>query len=223
MVRRPNAIRIGLALFAVAAFLLPSVRANEFVSNRYGFQTMIPLGFREQHSDVSNIIVEYIESDSHGGGHPITIDIRHTGPNFNPADQTAVSNLTTQKDWTSSLETRHWKELDLPVIRQEIAVSSTQSYVNLTIIFPLKGEGVIVCVQGLKSREKEVVKVFDDSVRQFVNFKPYITVVASPLGAAEKQSLVQKLLANVLLPAATGALVIFWIARVRKAKKMAAQ
>ena len=42
--------------------------------------------------------------------------------------------------------------------------------------FPLTDEGIIVFVQGQKSRESEVVKVFDSCVREFVNLKPYIHV-----------------------------------------------
>jgi len=217
----PNAMRIGLIFFLVVALLVPPVRAKEFTSNQYGFQMTIPTGYREQPSLVLNSIVEYIESEVPGGGYPITIDIRHTGPGYNPADKTAVSQLPRQKGWSSSLETRRWKDMELQVIRQEIDVSSIESYVSFMIVFPLKDEGIIVTVQGLKKREKEIAKVFDDTVRQFVNLKPYSKVVASVTLEDEDKSIVHKLLANFLLPVATGALVVFWIAKVRKAKMAA--
>lgn len=223
MFRPPNAMRIGLAFVVGAALLPPPVRAKEFASNRYGFQITVPAGFREQPADAANSVVKYVESDAPGGGHPTLIDIRHAGPKINPADRNAVSNLARQKGWASSLETRRWKEMDLQVLRQEISVSSTESYVNFTVMIPIKDEGVIVVVQGIKSREKEVVKVFDDSVQQFVNLKPYATVVGPAQSGEEKASLVQKLIANVLLPVTTGAIVVFWIAKVRKAKRLAAR
>lgn len=212
-----NFRRIGLALLAAIASLPPAVRAKEFVSNQYGFQISIPVGFREQHSDVLNVIVEYVEAQSEVGSYPITIDIRHTGPKYNPADKTAISFLPRQKGWTSTLETRRWKDMDLQVVRQEIAVSSTQVYVSYTIIFPLTDEGIVLVVQGLKSREKEVLKVFENCIQKFVNLKPYVTVAASAQSGEDTHSVAQ-VLANILLPVVTGALVLFWFAKVRKAK-----
>ena len=44
------------------------------------------------------------------------------------------------------------------------------------IVFPLADEGVNVVVQGQKSREKEVVRVFDSCIQQFINLKPYVAV-----------------------------------------------
>jgi hypothetical protein len=214
--------RIGLALFAISLVLSPCARAKELVSNQYGFQLSIPPGFREHSSDVLNIIVEYIESDPAGGGYPITIDIRHTGTNYNAADKTAMYYLPRQKGWDSSLETRHWKDLDLQVIRQDIAISSSQVYLSYTIVFPLRDEGVIVVVQGQKNREKEVRKVFDDAVRQFVNLKPYIPVKPSAMAGEESHSFVQMLF-NILLPVISGAIILFWITKVRKAKSKATQ
>jgi len=107
--------------------------------------------------------------------------------------------------------------LKLRVVRQELAVSSGDMDVNYAIVFPLADEGIVVRVRGQKSREKEVVKVFDNCIRQFVNTKPYVPV----LGDATSGGVVQKILhvlTNVLLPVVTGAIVLFWIARVRKAR-----
>src|SRR4051812_23541906 len=139
-----NFRRIGLALFALITCLPSAARAKELTSNQYGFQLSLPPGFREQHADVLNIIAEYVEPKSDSGGYPITIDIRHTGPKYNPADKTQTYYLPRQKGWTSTLETRRWKDMDLQVIRQEITVSSTQVYVSYTIVFPLTDEGVIM-------------------------------------------------------------------------------
>ncbi len=214
--------RIGVVFFAIGVVLSPCARAKELVSNRYGFQLSIPPGFREHSSDVLNIIAEYVESDPAGGGYPITIDVRHTGTNYNAADKTAMYYLPRQKGWNSTLETRRWKDMDLQVIRQDITISSSQVYLSYTIVFPLIDEGVIVVVQGQKSREKEVLKVFDDTIRQFANLKPYVPVKLGAMAGEESHSFVQTLF-NVLLPVITGAIILFWIAKVRKAKSKAAQ
>jgi hypothetical protein len=104
-------------------------------------------------------------------------------------------------------------------MRQEIAVSSTDMYVSYTIVFPLVGEGVILVVQGKKDREKEVVKVFDNCIRQFVNMKPYSAV--SAIGVGEETHSIFQVAANVFFPVVTGAIVIFWIMKVRKARSKA--
>jgi hypothetical protein len=88
-------------------------------------------------------------------------------------------------------------------------------------VFPLKDEGVILAVQGDKSREKEVVKVFEDSIRQFVNLKSYVTDVGNSQSGQES-TFVTRMLSNVLLPGVTGALILFWLAKVKKARAKAA-
>src|SRR3954470_10237138 len=167
--------RIGFALVAVITFLPPAIRAKEFVSNKYGFQISLPPGFREQHADAVNIIAEFIEPQSEAGGYPITIDIRHTGSNYNPSGKTDASNVPLQKAKTRSSETRRWRDLDLQVVRQELAASS-DVYVNYTIVFPLVDDGIMVFAQGEKSRDKEIVRIFDSCIRQFVNLNPYAAV-----------------------------------------------
>jgi hypothetical protein len=111
--------------------------------------------------------------------------------------------------------------MDLQVMRRELAISSTESYVNYTIVFPLKDEGVAVVVQGLKDREDEVVKVFDDAVRKFANLKPYSTVVNSPMATDEGYSIFQ-VVANILLPVATCVIVIVLFMKARKVRAKAA-
>jgi hypothetical protein len=209
--------RIGLALFAAVTFLPPAVRAKEFVSNQYGFQISLPPGFREQRADVVNIIAEFIEPQSDIGVSPIIIGIGHTGSNYNPADNASSTKPSDQKGSTSSLDTRQWKDLKLQVIRQELAVSSSDMDVKYAIVFPLADEGVVVRVQGQKSREKEVVKVFDSCIRQFVNLKPYVAVSGNAKSGDIAHKILQ-VLTNVLLVVVTGAIVLFWIARVRKAR-----
>jgi hypothetical protein len=212
--------RIGFALFAVVAFLPSAVRAKDFVSNPYGFQISLPPGFREQRADVVNIIAEFIEPQSDSGETPITIDIRHTGKNYNPADKTAIPDLPRQNISTSTSQTRQWRDLELPALRQETAASASEPYVIYAIVFPLTDEGVNVVVHGQKSREKEVAKVFDSCVQQFINLKPYVAVAANGL-PVEQAHPIDRLLSNVLLPVVTSAVVIFWIIRVRKARSKA--
>jgi hypothetical protein len=212
--------RVGFALFLLFLFLRQPVLAKDLVSNKYGFQLSVPDGYREQSADVPNLIIEYVETGSSHGSYPITMDIRRTGPNYSPADRSTLTRLLRQKRWESTLQSRHWKELELQVLRQEMAVSSSEAYVKYSIIFPLSGEGIIVSVQGLKSRDTEVTKVFDDSVQKFVNLKPYAAVVAGPM-ATEGHSIVQ-ILINLLLPVATVAIVLLLFMKARKARTQAA-
>jgi hypothetical protein len=93
--------------------------------------------------------------------------------------------------------------------------------VNYVIIFPLTGEGILLNVQGLKDRETEVMKVFDDSVQKFVNLKPYATVVANPMASEEGHSIVQTLI-NLSLSAATVAIAFLLFAKARKGRTQTA-
>jgi hypothetical protein len=213
--------RFGFALFAVVTFLPPAVRAKDFVSNPYGFQISLPPGFREQRADVVNIIAEFIEPQSNSEEIPITIDIRHTGKNYNPADKAAIPDLPRQKSSASTSEKRNWRDLELLAIRQETAASSSDRFVIYAIVFPITGEGVNVVVQGPKSRERDVVRVFDSCVGQFVNLKPYVAVTADGQPVADT-SAIDRLLSNVLLPVVTSAVIAFLIYRVRKARSKAA-
>jgi hypothetical protein len=213
--------RIGFVLFAVVAFLPPAARAKDFVSNPYGFQIALPPGYREQHSDVANVNAEFIEPQSDSGEAPIMIDIRHTGKNYNPADKAAIPDLPHQKSSTSTSETRHWRDLELPAIRQETAASESDRHVSYSIVFPLADEGVNIVVQGQKSREREVARVFDNCIQQFVNLKPYVAVTANGQPVDEAHP-IERLFSNVLLPVVTSAIVAFWIIRVRKARSKAA-
>jgi hypothetical protein len=213
--------RIGFGLFVVSAFLPPVVRAKDFISSPYGFQIALPPGFREQHSDVVNVIAEFVEPLSDNGEAPITIAIRHTGKNYNPGDKTAIAELPRQKNAVSSSEKRQWKDLELLAIRQETATPASDRYVVYSIVFPIVDEAVNLVVQGQKSREKEVARVFDSCVGQFVNLKPYVAVTADGQ-LVEQVPPIERLLANVLLPVVTSAVVAFWIIRVRKARSKAA-
>jgi hypothetical protein len=216
-----NFRRVGFALFAVVAVLTPVVRAKDFVSNPYGFQISLPPGYREQRADVVNIVAEFIEPQSDSGETPITIDIRHTGKNYNPADKVAIPDLPRQKSSASTSEKRHWKDLDLLVIRQETAASASGPFVIYAIVFPLADQGVNVVVEGQKTREKEVARIFDSCVQQFINLKPYVAVTAD--GQPIKQNHpIDRLISNVLLPVVTGAVIVFVIVRVRKARSKAA-
>jgi len=207
--------RIGFALFAVVAFLSPSVLAKDFVSNPYGFQISLPPGFREQRADVVNIVAEFVEPQSVAGEIPITIDIRHTGQNYNPADKAAIPDLPRQKSSASTSEKRHWKDLELLAIRQETAATASEPFVVYAIVFPLKDEGVNVVVEGQKSREKEVARVFDSCIQQFVNLKPYVAIGADGR-PVEQTSTADRLISNVVLPVVTGTVVIFFLVRIRK-------
>ena len=213
--------RIGFALLVVVAFLPPVVRAKDFVSNPYGFQISLPPGFREQRADVVNIVAEFIEPQSDSGETPITIVIRHTGKNYNPADKAAIPDLPRQKSSASTSEKRHWKDLELLAIRQDTAASASEPFVIYAIVFPLTDEGINVVVQGQKSREKEVARVFDSCVQQFINLKPYVAVTADGQ-PVEQTHAIDRLISNVLLPVVTGAVVVFWIVRLRKARSKAA-
>jgi|tagenome__1003787_1003787.scaffolds.fasta_scaffold20542375_2 hypothetical protein len=215
-----NCGRIGIALFAVLSFLPTGIRAKDFISNPFGFQISLPPGYREQHSDVVNLIAEFIEPQSNTGEAPITIDIRHTGKNFNPADKTAIPDLPRQKSSTSTSEKRQWRDLELPVIRQESAPSASDRYVYYSIVFPLNDDGINLIVQGQKEREKDVARVFDNCVQQFVNLKPYVAVAAN--GQPVEVHTMERILANVVLPVVTGAIALIWIVKVRKARSRAA-
>src|SRR5258708_37388955 len=116
--------RIGLALFAVITFLPPAVRAKEFTANQYGFQISLPPGFREQRTDVVNIIAEFIEPQSDIGVSPIIIGIGHTGSNYNPAYNTEITKPSGQKGSTNSPHHRQWNDLKVEVIRPELTASS---------------------------------------------------------------------------------------------------
>jgi hypothetical protein len=216
-----NCRRIGFALFAAIAFLPSAVRAKEFVSNPYGFQMTLPPGFREQRADVVNIVAEFIEPQSEAGEVPITIDIRHTGKNYNPADKATIPDLPRQKSSASTSEKRRWKDLELLTIRQEAAVSGSEPFVIYAIVFPLADEGINVVVQGQKSREKEVVRVFDGCVQQFINLKQYVAVTAEGQ-PAEQVGGIERLISNVLLPVVTGIVVLFFLVRIRKGQSKAA-
>jgi hypothetical protein len=214
--------RIGLVLFAAIAFPPSAALAKDFVSNPYGFQIALPPGYREQHSDVVNIIAEFVEPQSDTGEAPLTIDIRHTGTNYNPADKAAIPDLPGEKILASTSETRHWRDLELPAVRQETAAASASDrYVVYSIVFPVADEGVNVVVRGQKSREREVARVFDNCVGQFINLKPYVAVTANGQPVDEAHP-IERLLSNVLLPVVTSAIVAFWIIRVRKARSKAA-
>jgi hypothetical protein len=212
--------RFAVALFLLLLFLKQSVVAKVLVSNKYGFQLSIPAGFREQSADSPNLIIRYAETEPTQGDYPITIDIRRTGPAYNPADRSAMSRLVGQNGWENSFQSRHWKELDLQVMRQEMSLSPSETYVNYAIIFPLKGEGIVVSVQGLKGRETEVTKVFDESVEKFVNLKPYAAVIASSMGADEGHSTIQVLI-NFVLSLVTVAIVFLVFTKARKARTQA--
>lgn len=216
-----NLGRIGFALFAVISFLPPAVHAKDFISNPFGFQIALPPGFREQHSDGVNIIAEFVEPQSDTGEAPITIHIRHTGPNYNPADKAAIPDLPRQKNSVSTSEKRQWKDLELLALRQEDAASASDRYVCYSIVFPINDDGINLIVQGQKSREKEVARVFDNCVQQFVNLRPYVAVGANgqPI---EQVHTTERVLANVVLPVVTLAIALIWIVKLRKARSKAA-
>jgi hypothetical protein len=213
--------RIGFALFAVVAFLPPVARAKDFVSNPYGFQISLPPGFREQRADVVNIVAEFVEPRSDTGEVPITIDIRHTGKNYNPADKAAIPDLPRQKSSASTSEKRRWKDLELLTIRQETAASGSEPFVVYAIVFPLADEGINVVVQGQKSRDKEVARVFDSCVQQFINMKHYVAVTAEGQ-PTEQVDAIDRLISNVVLPVVTGIVVIFFLVRLRKTRSKVA-
>lgn len=213
----PRAARVGLALSIFFLLLPQSGLAKDLVSNKYGFQLSIPDGYREQSADVPNLIIQYVEIGPMRGSYPITMGVRRTGPAYVPADKSAISKLAGQKGWESTFQSRRWKELDLQVMRQEMAVSSSETYVNYAIIFPLTGEGIVLNVQGLKDRETEVTQLFDDSVQKFVNLKPYATVVASPMATEGGHSILQVLI-NLFLSLVTVAIVFLLFTKARKTR-----
>jgi hypothetical protein len=216
-----NLRRIGVALLVFFGFL-PIAHAKDFVSNEYGFQIALPPGYREKHADVVNLIAEFIEPQSGDEVPPITIDFRHTGPNYNAADKTAIPDLPRQKSSTSTSEKRRWRDLELLAIRHEAARSASDPYVFYSIVFPITGDGVNLVVEGQKSREKEVARVFDNCVQQFVNLKPYVAVGANGQ-SVEQPHPIERVFANVVLPVVTGAIALIWIVRVRKARLKATQ
>jgi hypothetical protein len=213
-----TARRIALAfLCAAITFPVPAVRAKDFVSNPHGFRFTIPSGFRERPIDISNGITSFIEADWVGGDDPIRIDIRHSGPGYNPAaEPIELAQLKQQKGSTHSLQPRPWKNLELQVVRQEIAISSSKAFVAYVVVFPLVDIGIIINVQGPKKREPEVVQVFGEAFRGFVNTKP-AAAVSARLSGGISSSIVEMLI-NVLVPVAMGALIVFWAVRIRKSR-----
>src|SRR5205823_60392 len=113
-------------------------------------------------------------------------------------------------------------DLELLAIRQEAVRSASDRYVCYSIVFPLNDDGINLVVQGQKSREKEVARVFDNCIQQFVNLKPYVAVAANGQPIEEINAL-ERVLANVVLPVVTGAIALIWIMKVRKARSKATQ
>src|SRR5436190_1523130 len=113
--------RMGPAIFALTAFLSLGVYGDEFVSKRYGFRFAIPAGFRQQSADVVNLIAEFAERNPAADGSSIKIDIQHTELFYNPAEKIDSSQLPRKEGWSLSVQARRWKDMELQVIRREIA------------------------------------------------------------------------------------------------------
>lgn len=214
-----TAKRMGLAFFAIAAFLSAVARAEERISTQHGIRIFVPAGFRDQRSDSGNTIGQFAESAPVGETDPITIHIRHTVGDFDPdADLLEVANLSRQEGYSYKSEARPWKGMDLQVVRQEIALTAKSSTVAYLVVFPLQTEGIILSVHGPVGREQHVLKVFNDSFHGFVNLVP--------LGHRSSQSATMSIaetLIKIVLSAVIGGCVILWVRKTRKAKAHAYQ
>jgi hypothetical protein len=203
---------IRLALLAVAATFPTVTRAEDYVSDRYGFRFPIPSGYDDLVDDDANSLKTLIETGKGLSAYPITIRIKHSGGEFNPSTKIDISKFPSDKDQSSSLESRQWHEIDLPVLRNQFTLKSGLKVVEYVTVFPLKGEAITFKVKGPQSRDQEVVKVLDDSIQSFVNLKPYVVGVTQ---ADPGTTTVFTILFEYLLPAAIAALIIIWMLRLQ--------
>ena len=207
-----GAKRAVFAALTVAALLSKDILAEDYVSDRYGFRFPIPSGYDDLKDDDPNSLKTLIESGKGLSAYPITIRIKHSGGEFNPSTKIDISKFPNDKDQRSSLESRQWHEIELPVLRNRFTVKSGLALVEYVTVFPLKGEAITFIVKGPQNRDQEVVKVLDDSIQSFVNLKPYIVGVEQ---VDPGTTTVFTILFEYLLPAVIAALVIIWILRLQ--------
>jgi hypothetical protein len=200
------------AMLTVATILSESLRAEDYVSDRYGFRFPIPDGYDDLKDDDPNSLKALIETRKDSNTYPISIRIKHSGGEFNPSTKIDISKFPSDKDQRSSLESRQWHEIELPVLRNQFTLKSGLELVEYVTVFPLKGEAITFKVKGPQSRDQEVVKVLDDSIQSFVNLKPYVVGVEQ---ADPGTTTVLTILFEYLLPAAIAALVIIWMLRLQ--------
>src|SRR5262245_46790471 len=93
--------------FAVSTLLLATVaRADEFVSDQYGFRFRIPDGFHE-HADNTPITVKmFVEDDANVDGYLTTIQLQHLGQIVDPSQRLDPATLPKKEGLKLSLETR---------------------------------------------------------------------------------------------------------------------
>lgn len=199
-------------VLTVATILSENIRAEDYVSDRYGFRFPIPAGYDDVKDDDPNSLKSLIETGKGLDAYPITIRIKHSGGQFNPSTKIDISKFPSDKDQRSTLESRQWHEVELPILRNQFTLKSGVALVEYVTVFPLKGEAITFKVKGPQNRDQEVVKVLDDSIQSFVNLKPYIVGVEQADSGA---TTVFTILFEYLLPAAIAALVIIWMLRLQ--------
>src|SRR6478735_2393642 len=96
-----GAKRAVFAVLTVAALLSKDIRAEDYVSDRYGFRFPIPNGYEDLKDDDPNSLKALIETDKGLNAYPISIRIKHSGGEFNPSTKIDISKFPSDKDQRS--------------------------------------------------------------------------------------------------------------------------
>ncbi len=200
------------ALLSLVALFSKAIRAEDYVSDRYGFRFPVPAGYDDLKDDDPNSLKALIETGKGLNAYPITIRIKHSGGEFNPSTKIDISKFPNDNGWQSSLDYRQWHEIELPILRNQFTLKSGVELVEYVTVFPLKGEAITLKVKGPLNRDQEVVKVLDGSIQSFVNLKPY---VVGDKQADPETTTVFTILFEYLLPATIAAMVIIWMLRLQ--------
>jgi hypothetical protein len=201
----------------------PVSNAAEFLSKQYGFRFAVPSGFDEMPDDAPRAIKTFIDRSKGLSDWPITIRVKRAGGEFNASYKIDISKFKNSDSSKYSLETRHWQEIDLEVLRSEMELfpndpSLRHVNIDLVIVFPLKNEGVVLEVHGPISRVQEILHAFNESVQSFTSLKPYIVGDVTYYPRTMTRSALE-FAANYILPLAIVGVVGLWMWRVRKVKK----
>jgi hypothetical protein len=211
-----GASRRALALAAIVALSAVALRAEEFVSEQYGFRFEVPTGF-EEWPDSTPITVKAFAEVEPDDGHSISIQLQHLGQEVNPSHRMDQAELPQSENLRLSLETRRWLKTELQVIRQDGRIPPGVEVVGYLIQFPLRDDAIQIRVQGPKSREGEISKVFDQSIQSFVNLKPYIVSVERVEPGIATRA-VTRLLSLLVIPCILVLMLAFFVVRIRKSQ-----
>jgi hypothetical protein len=208
---------ILLALAVSTPLLANAVRAEEFVSDQYGFRFRIPDGFHERTDDTPMTLRMFAEDEEQVDGYLITIHFQHLGQVVDPSQRLDPAELPHNDGLTLSLETRPWRELELQVIRQDATIAPDMQFIGYLVQIPLKDEAVQIRVQGPKSREEEILRVFNESVRGFVNTKTYV-VKSEAVRPGKATHAIMQFIGAIVAPCITVAIIILFLILARHSK-----